>query len=261
MCTLFILCGMALAQGRDGVDEQAEVRLVQLINRERTERGLSTLAIDDRLTRAAREHTRLLIKYNELNHQFRGEPVLELRLSATGIRFDSSGENLALDSDGIDSAHVELMHSPPHRANILRPEFSAVGIGAIWSQGVLYITQDFAHRVAELSVGEVEDAVARAVNERRRAARSSILARVSDPEFRDWACDMARHNALNTSGPHSLPAVNNVVAFTLNDIEKMPAALNSMRDIPASKLAVGACYATSSSYTTPVFWVLAASFR
>jgi hypothetical protein len=153
------------------------------------------------------------------------------------------------------------MHSPPHRANILRPEFSAVGIGAIWSRGVLYVTQDFAHRVAELTIGDVEEAVARAVNERRRAARSSMLSRVSQPAFREWACDMARRDALDTSRPHSLSAVNNVVAFTLNDIEKMPAALNSMREIPASQLSVGACYAKSSSYTTPVFWVLVASFR
>jgi hypothetical protein len=257
---LFFVCG-ASAQRHEGVDEAAEQRMVQLINRERAQRGLSTLVIDQRLTLAAREHTRLLIKHNELDHQFRGEPVLELRLSATGIRFDSSGENLALDSDGADSAHVSLMHSPPHRANILRPEFSAVGVGAIWSGGVLYVTEDFAHRVVELTVGEVEDAVDRAVNERRRAARSPMLARVEQPTLRDWACDMAHSDQLNTSRPHSLERTVNVVAFTINDMSKMPNALNSFRTLAASKLAVGACYAKSKSYSTPVFWVLAVGSR
>jgi len=251
----------ASAQGRDGVDERAEQRLVHLINRERAQRGLSTLVIDERLTRAAREHTRLLIKNGELEHQFRGEPILELRLSATGIRFDSTGENLALDSDGADSAHDALMQSPPHRANILRPEFSAVGVGAIRSDGVLYVTEDFAHRVAELTVGEVEDAVAQAVNERRRSAHEPVLTRVEQPALREWACDMAREDQLNTSRPHSLDRTVNVVAFTINDMANMPNALNSFRTSPASKVAVGACYAKSASYSTPVYWVLAVAFR
>jgi hypothetical protein len=251
----------ASAQRREGVDEAAEQRMVQLINRERAQRGLSTLVVDDRLTRAAREHTRLLIKNKDLEHQFRGEPVLELRLSSTGIRFDSSGENLALDSEGADSAHVSLMHSPPHRANILRPEFSAVGVGAIWSGGVLYVTEDFAHRVSEMTVGEVESAVAQAINERRRAARSPMLTRVEQPKLRDWACDMARDDQLNTTRPHSLERTVNVVAFTINDMARMPNALNSFRTLPASKLAVGACYAKSRSYSTPLFWVLAVAFR
>jgi hypothetical protein len=253
--------GNASAQRREGVDEQAEQRMVQLINRERAQRGLSTLVIDERLTRAAREHTRLLIKYDELEHQFRGEPALELRLSATGIRFDTSGENLALDGDGADSAHDALMHSPPHRTNILRPEFSTVGVGAIWSRGVLYVTEDFAHRISEVTVGEMEDAVARAINERRRTAHALNLMRVQQPELRDWACDMARHNELNTTRAHSLQMVSNVLAFTINDMDKMPDALNSLRSIPASKLGVGACYAKSASYSTPVFWVLAVTFR
>ena len=261
ICTVLLSGGVALAQHRDGVDEKAEQRLVQLINRERAERGLSPLAIDERLTRAAREHTRLMIRYDELEHQFSGEPSVSLRLAATNIRFDISGENVALDSDGADSAHDALMHSPPHRANILRPEFSAVGVGAIWSGGTLYVTQDFAHRVAELTVDEVEDAVARAVNERRSAVRLPILARVDQPKLREWACGMAHRNALDTSRAHSLTAASNVVAFTINDIEKMPVALNSMRDIPASKLGVGACYASSASYSAPVFWVLVVSFR
>lgn len=260
-CTVLLAAADISAQRREGVDEGSEQRLVQLINRERAQRGLSTLVIDERLTRAAREHTRLLIKNNELNHQFRGEPILELRLSSTGLRFDSSGENLALDSDGAESAHVSLMRSPPHRANILRPEFSAVGVGAIWSRGVLYVTQDFAHRVAELTVGEVEDAVARAVNERRRAAHTPVLARVEQPVLREWACDMARKDRLNTTRPHSLERTVNVVAFTINDISKLPNALNSFRTLSASKLGVGACYARSSSYSTPVYWVMVVASR
>ena len=44
---------------------------------------------------------------------------------ATGTR----GENLAMGHSDARSVHAQLMASPGHRANILRREFDAVGVG------------------------------------------------------------------------------------------------------------------------------------
>ena len=61
-----------------------------------------------------------MVQNDSLSHQFEGEESLQLRLSGENVRCDRDGENIALDSD-IEVAHVMLMQSPPHRANILDP--------------------------------------------------------------------------------------------------------------------------------------------
>ncbi len=65
------------------------------------------------------------------------------RLQAAGIHYLAAGENLALAPD-VHAAHTGLMSSPGHRANILRPAFNRVGIGALRASpyGVMF-TQEF----------------------------------------------------------------------------------------------------------------------
>ena len=53
-----------------------------------------------------------------------------VRIEKGGIDYDAAGENLAL-APTVEIAHTGLMESPGHRANILRPEFGKVGIGAL----------------------------------------------------------------------------------------------------------------------------------
>ena len=55
------------------------------------------------------------------------------RLVHASIPFRLMGENLAY-APSVQIAHDGLMHSPDHRANILRTEFGRVGIGVIRSQ-------------------------------------------------------------------------------------------------------------------------------
>ena len=55
----------------------------------------------------------------------------------------SAGENLAL-APTLHSAHTGLMHSPGHRANILRPQFGRLGIGILDAgRHGLMVTQEF----------------------------------------------------------------------------------------------------------------------
>jgi uncharacterized protein YkwD len=46
-----------------------------------------------------------------------------------GLGYNWKGENLAMGYQDARSIHAQLMASPGHRANILRREFGAVGIG------------------------------------------------------------------------------------------------------------------------------------
>jgi uncharacterized protein YkwD len=70
-----------------------------------------------------------------------------VRLSKAGIQWVSMGENIAMDQS-VAQAEAALMNEPKfrenHRANILNPAFTNVGVGiARGPDGTLYITQDF----------------------------------------------------------------------------------------------------------------------
>jgi uncharacterized protein YkwD len=66
------------------------------------------------------------------------------RLAAAGLQFALSGENIAL-APTADQAHEGLMNSPAHRANMLNPGFTRVGIAALRSADHgLMVTQEFA---------------------------------------------------------------------------------------------------------------------
>ncbi len=125
------------------VDAAAEARMQMLLNGERTKRGLPALVTDTKLTEVARQHSQEMFQLGYFAHE---SPVLGSpfdRMRRAGISFQAAGENLAL-APMVDIAHVGLMNSPEHVANILRPEFRRVGIGVITDgiHGSMF-TQDF----------------------------------------------------------------------------------------------------------------------
>jgi uncharacterized protein YkwD len=126
------------------VDAEAEERMLELVNRERTERGLKALQPDERLREVAREHSRDMFERGYFSHiDPDGRSPFE-RMRRGGARFQAAGENLAL-APTVEVAHNGLMNSPGHRANILNPSFGRVGIGVL--DGGLHgkmFTQNFA---------------------------------------------------------------------------------------------------------------------
>jgi uncharacterized YkwD family protein len=118
-------------QAEDTVSSAAlEQKMFALVNVERSSRGLQLLTLDDSLVKAARLKSRDLIENNYFDHisPVYGKPS-EL-LSSLGINYSLVGENLAGFST-VESAHDGLMNSVHHRENILRPEFTKIGIGII----------------------------------------------------------------------------------------------------------------------------------
>lgn len=78
-----------------------------------------------------------------LSHQLPGEQILRKRLALSGLRFHTDGETVAFNQSA-EAAHQGLIHSPPHRAIILSPEYNAVGVGVVERDGTLWVTEDFA---------------------------------------------------------------------------------------------------------------------
>ena len=131
-------------------DSAAESELLSLANQSREDAGLPPLRINRHLMDAARAHAWLMIQQRQLSHQFDGEPNLLSRLHATGVPLNSVGENVAYNSNAEKAFHA-FMNSPPHRSNLLDPDFNAAAFVAIWSDGQLYVVQDFVRQVADIT--------------------------------------------------------------------------------------------------------------
>jgi uncharacterized protein YkwD len=125
------------------VREDLEARMLVLVNKERTKRGLKPLQADPEIQVVARKHSVDMFARGYFSHYTpEGKDPFD-RMRADGIKFLAAGENLAL-AQTLSIAHTGLMNSPGHRANILRPAFGRVGIGVL-DGGIhgLMITQNF----------------------------------------------------------------------------------------------------------------------
>src|SRR5262245_48931729 len=138
------LCWAGVAEAPKASSPERE--LLKLVNQERKDAGLEALQWNSNLAAAAELHTRTLADHGALSHRFPGEPDLTQRVSATGARFNAVAENVAV-AETPEDAHLGLMNSPGHRANILNPNYNAVGIGVVAVGDRIYVTQDFAHVV------------------------------------------------------------------------------------------------------------------
>lgn len=126
-------------------DLQSEQTMVELVNKERTSRGISPLAFDVRLRDVARAHSKDMFERGYFSHYSpEGETVAD-RTTKVGIDFLVVGENLAY-APNVEFAHKGLMNSEGHRANILSEDYGRVGIGVL--DGGVYgkmFTQVFAN--------------------------------------------------------------------------------------------------------------------
>ncbi|MDP9211768.1 MAG: CvpA family protein [bacterium] len=97
-------------------------------NEERAERGLGRLTWDDSLRLVGLRHSRDMLARGYFSHvNPDGEDPFD-RMAQADIRYAVAGENLAF-APNVDIAHTGLMNSPGHRANILKSDFTRLGIG------------------------------------------------------------------------------------------------------------------------------------
>lgn len=246
----------AAAQQSEPSDEQ---ELVRLVNQERTAVGLPPLAVDERLTSVARKHSALMAEKMALSHQFRGEPGLRERIATTTLRFNYSGENVAFDADA-PQAHSGLMHSPPHRENILSPNYNAIGIGVVRKGTMIYVTQDFARRLPEVSDNTAEQTIEQAFARLRQSAGAPPLPIRPRPELRRLACQMAENDSLDVHTAGNFPGAHSVVAYTATELDKLPANMQKLKDEKASGYSLGVCFSKSASYSNAVYWVMAVTY-
>ena len=114
----------------------AEKGFARRINAERSERNLGKLSLDPELSKAARVHTREMVRTNELHHT----PSDKLRKRVTD--WIVLGENVGVGGS-VDSLHDAFMASPAHRDNVLHAAYQHVGIGTKKADGRMWVTVIF----------------------------------------------------------------------------------------------------------------------
>lgn len=139
-------------------EEREERDLIADINRAREAHGLSDLTLDPILSGAARSHSREMcgLAYFDHHSPTAGQTTpmdryfIALRARGEGTPQSALvGENIFYASVtdatyNVDYAHVALMRSPGHRANILEPRFTKIGVGLYRDgQGRFWVTEMF----------------------------------------------------------------------------------------------------------------------
>jgi hypothetical protein len=250
--SLLVCRGFAQAQ----FDQAGEQQLVQLVNQERATRGLPPLAVDQRLTQAARKHTELMAEHKALSHQFDGEPTMEVRFADENLRSDQQAENVGLSKD-VPSAHQGFMHSPAHRSNILNSDYNAVGVAVLRSGDHVYVTEDFAHRLKTYSEPEADAVLQRAVENYATTHGMPAPVRKPQSQLRHMACDMALNDSVQSKKVAALPGVQGFATWTTAAPAELPSSAKKLLSHPMfSGYSLGACFAPSVSQPGGVYWVV-----
>jgi uncharacterized protein YkwD len=133
LLSLALASGTLLAPPSASAATTREARLLAKVNAARTSHGLAPLRESASLTSYAHAHARQMARRGGLFHTANFNVI---------CCWSAVGENVAYNRT-VTRVHVSLMHSPPHRANILNPAFRQVGIGIVKYGGSLWVTQVF----------------------------------------------------------------------------------------------------------------------
>lgn len=107
-----------------------ENKMLQMANQERLKVGLGPVVNDDQLKAVGRSHSRDMLVRGYFSHNTpEGLDPFD-RMEKAGITYQVAGENLAF-APTTEIAMSGLMNSPGHKANILKPDFTKLGVGCM----------------------------------------------------------------------------------------------------------------------------------
>ncbi|KLU60934.1 cysteine-rich secretory protein family protein [Peptococcaceae bacterium CEB3] len=102
--------------------------IVDMVNQERTAAGLKPLQVDMRLVGVAQAKAADMEKNHYFGHTSPTYGSPWAMMQKAGLKVTWAGENIA-GNDTAAGAMAAWMVSPGHRANILDPKFTAIGVG------------------------------------------------------------------------------------------------------------------------------------
>lgn len=170
-------------------------------NGERSSRGISTLGWSDDLARVARNHSQEMANQNDLHHN--------RNLGSEVSGWEVIGENVGY-GPSVNDLHQAFMNSTAHRDNILDRDYTEIGVGTVWKDGTLWVTEVFMRpaRSSSSSSNSARSYRPAAPSRRRSVHAASVPSAVAP----------APHPA-----PRSLPTIPTVPALPPVSQESTPA--------------------------------------
>lgn len=141
----FGLFGFSAVFSGDIPTPQAVKTLMESINSYRKQNGLNTIEIMSTLMSSAQAHSADMAFNEKLTHDSSNGKSFQDRMDELNIDYGVIVENVAMNSgpDYAKMAFEQWKKSPPHNANMLKPELTHVGFGFAKSKKNLwYITFD-----------------------------------------------------------------------------------------------------------------------
>ena len=108
--------------------EQAENDVWNLVNSERSKAGLSSLSRDSEIDQVAYDHS-VAMRDNGYIYHTGPDGTPSSRLDAAGVSYMTCGENVAMGQTSASAVMTAWMNSDGHRANILNPAYTHIGVG------------------------------------------------------------------------------------------------------------------------------------
>jgi uncharacterized protein YkwD len=173
---------MAVSSGSTTSPAEGEARMLVLLNQSRQTAGLGPLQLDAELREIALAHSTDMVDHDFFGHVSPTTGAPDARVRRSGALLIESGENIA-QTGNAESAHDGLMASPGHRANMLGPRYTHVGIAAVSTDAKqLAFTLIFGRRPNPATMPRTAEQVEAAFLALRR--KKGLSQPTSDPIYR-----------------------------------------------------------------------------
>lgn len=117
--------------------------ILALVNKERAKNGLNPLAIDWQVSRVAQYKSDDMANNNYFSHTSPSYGTPFQMLKSFNVKYRTAGENIAKGQKTPEAVMTAWMNSEGHRANILNPNYTHLGVGYTEKSGTTYWTQMF----------------------------------------------------------------------------------------------------------------------
>ncbi len=118
-------------------------QIITLVNEERAKAGLSPVTEAKNVSQAAALRAQEISR--SFSHTRPDGSSFSTALTQSGVSYQGSGENIASGYSTPEAVMNGWMNSQGHRANILNPSYTTIGVGYYQSGGTGYWTQLFTY--------------------------------------------------------------------------------------------------------------------
>lgn len=178
-----ILVDTAKADPPPANAEEAEKRMLALVNRDRRAAGLEELEWDEEVAEVARKHSADMRKTKVVAHISATTGSVADRIRVAKIKTSLVLENVAR-AYGVAEAHAGLMDSPGHRQNLMSAQANRIGIGIVLGELIsgqpeIFVTQVFTRVNRRIDESEEAERLHALLSRRRQIPRAPALERIA----------------------------------------------------------------------------------